>query len=176
MKTTRTLLLISGLALAMLPVVAQQLATNVAVNTATNVAVNTATSLATNFAPTAVTNTYLSDRIPEIGQPLLSDSLRDRLQLSSLQVAELSTIEGDFAKTVREYQVANQSRLDAAYEADRQARIAKNDARLKAAWEQYELVWSGLQPERTAALARVKPLLTPAQLKVFEAERMPSAE
>ena len=64
--------------------------------------------------------------------------------------------------------MANQPRIDAAHEANRQARASKDPAQIQAAHSQLQAVWAGLQPDRVAALNRVKPLLTPDQLKIMD--------
>ena len=99
---------------------------------------------------------------------LLSPGLKEKLKLTREQRAELKPIEKDFAKTSLEYQTANQPRIDAAQEANRQARESKDTARIQAARQQLQQVWAGLQPDREAAVKQVKLLLTPAQLKVLE--------
>ena len=101
-------------------------------------------------------------------QSLLPPGLKEKMKLTDAQRAELKQIEDDFAKTSQEYQKANQPRIDAAQEANRQARVAKDTARIQAARAQLQQVWAGLQPYRDAAVIRVKPLLTPAQLTVLE--------
>ena len=99
---------------------------------------------------------------------LLPPGLKEKLQLTEAQQIELKPIEADFAKTSLEYQTANQPRIDAALEANRQARAAKDAAQIQLARVQLQQVWAGLQPDRVAAVTKVKPLLTPAQLKILE--------
>jgi hypothetical protein len=99
---------------------------------------------------------------------LLPPGLKEKLRLTDEQRTELKPIEQDFANTSQEYQLANQPRIDAAQEANRQARAAKDAARIQAARAQLQQVWAGLQPYRDAAVIRVKPLLTPDQLTVLE--------
>lgn len=77
-------------------------------------------------------------------------------------------IEDDFATTCKEYQTANQPRIDAAQEANRQAHASKDATQIQTARTQLQQVWAGLQPYRVAAVVKIKPLLTPAQLKVLE--------
>jgi hypothetical protein len=101
-------------------------------------------------------------------QSLLPPDLKEKLKLSEQQKSELKPIEDDFANTSREYKIANQPRIDAAIEANRQARAAKDKAQIRAARTQLQQVWAGLQPDRVAAISRIKPLLTPEQLKVLE--------
>lgn len=165
MKTRHALLLSGGFILlsATIASAQQNLATNVAVNSA----INAANSLATNIASSVPTNAPPPEGVTEYGQPLLSEELKDRLRLSSLQRAELKVIEDDFDETRFEYHTANQARIEAAYEANRQARLAKDDARILASREQFELVWASMKPEREAALVKVKRVLTPEQLKFF---------
>jgi hypothetical protein len=99
---------------------------------------------------------------------LLPPGLKEKMKLTEEQRTELKPIEEDFAKTSQEYQQANQPRIDAAQEANRQARLSKDASRIQAARAQLQQVWAGLQPYRDAAVIRVKPLLTPEQLTVFE--------
>jgi len=99
---------------------------------------------------------------------LLPPGLKEKLQLTEAQQIELKPIEADFAKTSLEYQTANQPRIDAALEANRQARAAKDAAQIQLARVQLQQVWGGLQPDRVVAVTKVKPLLTPAQLKILE--------
>ena len=99
---------------------------------------------------------------------LLPPGLKEKMRLTEEQRAELKPIEDDFANTSRKYQIANQPRIDAAQEANRQARASKDTAQIQAAREQLQRVWAGLQPDREAAVNQIKPLLTPDQLKIVE--------
>lgn len=99
---------------------------------------------------------------------LLPPGLKEKLKLTEEQRDELKPIERDFAKTSREYKAANQPRIDAAQEANRQARVSKDAAQIQAARQQLQQVWAGLQPYRETAIKQVTPLLTPEQLKVLE--------
>jgi LTXXQ motif family protein len=101
-------------------------------------------------------------------QSLLPPGLKEKLKLTEEQRTELKPIEKDFAKTSQEYQTANQPRIDAAQEANRQARVSKDTARIQAARSQLQQVWAGLLPYREAAVKQVKPLLTPDQISVLE--------
>lgn len=91
-----------------------------------------------------------------------------RLNLTDEQKAELKPIEDDFANTSKQYQIANQPRIDAAQEANREARASKDTAQIQAARRQMQAVWAGLQPYRVAAVNQIKPLLTPDQLTILE--------
>jgi Spy/CpxP family protein refolding chaperone len=99
---------------------------------------------------------------------LLTPGLKEKMKLTDEQRAELKPIERDFAKTSRDYQKANQPRIDAALESNRQARASKDTTQIQAARKQLQDVWAGLQPDRVASLAKVKPLLTPEQLTILE--------
>ena len=99
---------------------------------------------------------------------LLPPGLKEKLKLTDEQRADLKPIEDDFANTSQQYQIANQPRIDAAQEANRQARASKDAAQIQAARNQLQQVWAGLQPDREAAINKIKPLLTPDQLKVLE--------
>jgi hypothetical protein len=99
---------------------------------------------------------------------LLPPGLKEKLKLTDEQRTELKPIEDDFANTSEQYQLVNQPRIDAALEANRQARASKDAAQIQAARKQLQAVWAGLQPYRVTAVERVKPLLTPAQLTVLE--------
>src|SRR5579859_2050069 len=100
-------------------------------------------------------------------QSLLPAGLKEKLNLTDEQKAELKPIEDDFANTSRQYQIANQPRIDAALEANRQARASKDTVQIQAARQQLQDVWAGLQRDRDAAVNQIKPLLTPAQLKIL---------
>ena len=99
---------------------------------------------------------------------ILPAGLREQMHLTEEQTAELKPIEDDFANTSEQYQVANQPRINAALEANRQARESKDTAQIQAARKQLQDVWAGLQPYRTAAVNQIKPLLTPGQLTLVE--------
>jgi len=138
---------------------------NLAANNAKNVAVNAASSVATSTNTEAWTNlTSVADE-----HILLPPSLKEKLKLSDVQRAALKVIEDDFVRTSQEYKAANHPRIEAAQEAGRQAREAKDQAQIQAAHSQWQQVWAGLQPYRTTAVLKFKPLLTPDQLKVLEA-------
>jgi hypothetical protein len=99
---------------------------------------------------------------------LLPPGLKEKMKLTNEERTELKPIEDDFANTSQQYQIANQPRIDAAQEANRQARVSKDAAQILAAREQLQQVWAGLQPYREAAVKQIKPLLTPEQLTVLE--------
>ena len=99
---------------------------------------------------------------------LLPPGLKEKLKLTDEQRGELKPIEDDFAKTCQEYQTANQPRIDAAQEANRQARESKDTAKIEAARKQLQQVWAGLRPYRETAVKQIKPLLTPDQLVILE--------
>ena len=94
--------------------------------------------------------------------------LKEKIKLTDEQRAELQPIEDDFAKTSKEYHAVNQPRIDAALEAIRQADAAKDTTQIQAARHQLQQEWAGLQSDRDAAIVRVKPLLTPAQIVILE--------
>src|ERR1035441_1127359 len=100
---------------------------------------------------------------------LLPPGLKEKLKLTPEQRTELKPIEKDFAKTSQEYQAANQPRIDAAHEANRQACLTKDPAQILAARSQLQQVWAGLQPYREAAVGQIRPLLMPEQNAVMEA-------
>jgi len=99
---------------------------------------------------------------------LLPPGLKEKMKLTDAQRTELKPIEDDFANTSQQYQTANQPRIDAAQEANRQARLTKDATQIQRAREQLQQVWAGLQPYRETAVKRIKPLLTPEQLEVLE--------
>ena len=101
-------------------------------------------------------------------QSLLPPGLKEKLKLTDEQRTELKPIEDDFAKTCQEYQTANQPRIDAAEEANRQARAAKDTAQIQAARKQLQQVWAGLRPYRETAVVHIRPLLTPDQLAILD--------
>jgi hypothetical protein len=102
---------------------------------------------------------------------LLLPGLKEKLELTAEQKIEFKPIEKDFAKTSLEYQVANQPRIDAAQEANRQARLSKDAVQIRVARSQLQQVWAGLQPYREASVKEIRPLLTPEQLEVLEAPK-----
>lgn len=99
---------------------------------------------------------------------VLPPGLKEKLKLTNAQRAELKPIEDDFANTSQKYQAANQAGIDAARDASRRARVAKDAAQIQAARAQLQGVWAGLQPRRVAAVNLIKPLLTPDQLVLLE--------
>jgi hypothetical protein len=99
---------------------------------------------------------------------LLPPGLKEKMKLTKAQRAELKPFEDEFTNTSDKYRIANQPRIDAAKEASRLARAAKDKAQRQAARTQLQQVWAGLQPDRVAAVIRIKPLLTPDQLKILE--------
>jgi hypothetical protein len=158
MKTKLTLLAISGsLMLAMPPLRAQYIDRNT--NTNTNALPLTQTL---KYQAALENERFLGER------SLLAPGLKEKLKLTDEQRIELKPIEKDFAKTTQEYKAANQPRIDAAQEANRQARVLKDTAQIQAARNQLQQVWAGLQPYRETAVKQIKPLLTPQQLKILE--------
>jgi hypothetical protein len=101
-------------------------------------------------------------------QSLLPPGLEEKMKLTEEQRTELKPIEDDFANTCQQYQIANQPRIDAAEEANRQARESKNTTQIQAARKQLQQVWAGLRPYRETAVKQIKPLLTPDQLAILE--------
>jgi hypothetical protein len=99
---------------------------------------------------------------------LLPPGLKEKLRLTDTQRVEVKPFEDDFAKTSLEYQVANQPRIDAATEANRQARVAKDTARIEAARKQLQNVWAGLQKYRDEDVRQIRPLLTPEQITILD--------
>jgi hypothetical protein len=125
----------------------------------------------TNALPLTQTVKYqaVSENDRSLGERcLLPAGLQEKLRLTAQQRTELKPIEQDFAKTSQEYQVANQPRIDAAHEANRQACVSKDTAQIQAARSQLQQVWAGLLPYREAAVERIKPLLMPEQLAILE--------
>jgi hypothetical protein len=156
MKTKLTLLVISGSLMLATPALRAQFT-----NTNTN----------TNALPLTQTLKYQAALENErfLGErSLLPPGLKEKLKLTDEQRIELKPIEKDFAKTTQEYKAANQPRIDAAQEANRQARFLKDAAQIQAARNQLQQVWAGLQPYRETAVKQIKPLLTPEQLKILE--------
>jgi hypothetical protein len=99
---------------------------------------------------------------------LLPPGLKEKMELTSDQKAGLKPIEDDFADTSAQYQAANQPRIDAAQEANRRARATQDAGQIQAARKQLQDVWAGLQPDRDAAVVKIKPMLTPEQIKMLE--------
>jgi hypothetical protein len=90
------------------------------------------------------------------------------MQLTGEQRAELKPIEDDFANTSAQYQAANQPRIDAALEVNRQARESKDAGEIEAARHQLQQIWAGLQPYRESAVRQIRPLLTPDQITILD--------
>jgi hypothetical protein len=101
-------------------------------------------------------------------QMVLPPGLKEKMRLTDAQRDELKPIEDDFAKTFQEYQAANQPRIDAALEANREARLSKSTEKIEAARRQLQEMWAGLQPYRTESVRQVKLLLTPDQIAILE--------
>ena len=99
---------------------------------------------------------------------LLPPGLKEKLKLTDEQRTELKPIEAGFARTCQEYQKANQPRIDAAEESNRQARASKDTAQIQAARKELQQVWAGLQPYRVTAVNQIRPLLTPDQLAILD--------
>ena len=99
---------------------------------------------------------------------LLLPGLKEKMQLTDEQRAELKPFEADFASTSAQYQAANQPRIDAGHEALQQARESKDTGRIQTARRQLQEVWAGLQTYRNAEVIRIKHLLTPDQITVLE--------
>ena len=99
---------------------------------------------------------------------LLPPGLKEKLKLTDEQRADLKPIEDDFAKTCGQYQIANQPRIDAAQEANRQARASGNATQIQTAREQLQQVWAGLQPYRDSSVKQIRPLLTPDQILILD--------
>lgn len=125
----------------------------------TNIVDRTSTNAQTGKFPKALAREQL----------VLPATLKSRLRLTDEQQTELKQIEADFAITSQEYITANQPRIDAAMEANRQARASKDPAQVRAARAQLQQVWAGLLAYRMSDVNRIKPLLTPEQLKILEA-------
>lgn len=99
---------------------------------------------------------------------LLPPGLKEKMQLTGEQRAELKPIEDDFANTSAQYQAANQPRIDAALEVNRQARESKDAGEIEAARHQLQQIWAGLQPYRESAVRQIRPLLTPDQITILD--------
>jgi Spy/CpxP family protein refolding chaperone len=99
---------------------------------------------------------------------LLPPGLKEKMKLTDEQRAELQRIEDDFAKTSREYQAANQPRIDAAWEAIRRANAAKDTTQIQAARHQLQQAWAGLQRYRDDSVRQIRPLLTPEQITILD--------
>jgi hypothetical protein len=99
---------------------------------------------------------------------LLPPGLKEKMQLTDKQRAELKPIEDDFANTCGQYEEANQPRIDAAQDAIEQARASKDTAQIQTARQQLQQVWAGLQPYRDTAVVHIRPLLTPDQITMLD--------
>jgi len=99
---------------------------------------------------------------------LLPPGLKEKMRLTDDQRAELKPIEDSFAATSLQYQMSNQPRIDAALEAERQARANNDPGQIQVAREQLQQVWGGLQSDRDTAIIHVRPLLTPDQITILD--------
>ena len=112
MKAKLTLLALGGSLLLAAPALRAQ-------NTNTN----------TNTLPLAQTLKYqvALENERSLGERSLPPpGLKEKMRLTDAERAELKPIEDDFANTAQQYQITNQPRIDAAQEANRQARAAKD--------------------------------------------------
>jgi len=95
--------------------------------------------------------------------------LKEKLQLTADQITDLKLIEDDFANTSQQYQAANQPRIDAAHESNRQARPVEgpgtNSGGRAASLQQ---VLGRSPPYREAAVKQIRPLLTRSNFEVLE--------
>jgi len=144
-------------------------------NTATNAlpapGTNAVPRPSTNAVPATETAKYQAavEHDRSLGQrAIFPPGLKEKMKLTSAQRTELKSFEEEFANTTKQYQAANQSRIDDAQEASRRARASKNPAQIQAARKQLHDIWVGLQRDREAAVYRIKPVLTPDQLRVLE--------
>ena len=141
-------------------------------------------ALATPAAPAQSTNTNALPMVQTLKyqaalendrslgeESLLPPGLKEKMRLTAEQRIEMRPIEEDFARTSRQYQKANQPRIDAAQEANRQARASKDAGQIQAARRQLQAVWAGLQPERAASVVHLRLLLTSEQIAVLEDAR-----
>lgn len=99
---------------------------------------------------------------------ILPPGLKEKMKLTNAQRTELKVFEDDFANTSKQYQAANQQRIDDAQEASRRARASKDPVQIQSARKKLQDIWVGLQRDRKAATYRIRPLLTPDQIRVLE--------
>jgi hypothetical protein len=99
---------------------------------------------------------------------LLPPGLKLKMKLTGEQRDRLKPFEDAFASTSRQYEAANQFKIDAAGEMSRRVNGSKHTFQIQAARDQSQAVWAGLDPERIAALKQIKPLLTPDQIAILK--------
>ena len=99
---------------------------------------------------------------------LLPPGVKEKLRLTPDQLGDLKPIENDFTTAATQYETANQPRIDAAREAIKQARMAKDKVRTQDAYRQLQAVWAGLQSYRSQAVKQVRGLLMPDQLAILD--------
>ena len=160
MKTKLTLLVISSSLLLAAPALLAQ--NNLSTNASTIGATNNFTSTSTNAQARTNKAAFKGQQL------ILATGITEKLKLTDEQKVELKPIEEDFGNISQEYQTANQPRIDAANEAIRQAVASKDPGQIQAARAQLQAVWAVFQPDRAAAIAKIKPLLTPEQIKILE--------
>ena len=99
---------------------------------------------------------------------LLPPGVKEKLGLTEDQRASLKPIEDEFSSTCEQYQIANQPRIDAAMEAIKKARMAKDTDLIQDARRQLQDDWAGLQSYRAQAVRQVRLLLTPDQIAILD--------
>jgi hypothetical protein len=163
MKTKIVLLVISSSLLSAMPALLAQ-----------NTNANALPPTNTNSVPVTETARYQAalEHDRSLGQrAVFPPGLKEKMKLTSTQRTELKPFEEEFANTSEQYRAANQSRIHDAQEAGRRARASKNAAQIQAARKQLQDIWVGLRRDREAAIHRIKPLLTPEQLRILEDEQ-----
>jgi len=170
MKTKLILLAVSSTLLFAAPALLAQNSSsaNLSTNLGANFSINASTNISTSTSPVTNSPTRKAQGAFAGEQLLLPPALKAKLKLTETQRTDLKPIEDDFAKMSKEYKTANQPRIDAANEANRQAIAAKDKGQIQTARTQLQQVWAGLQHHRVAAVTKIKPLLTPDQLKVLD--------
>jgi|SRR5665213_1990215 len=99
---------------------------------------------------------------------LLPPGLKDKMKLTPEECDALKPFEDDFAGMSRQYEAANQSRIDAAGDVSRQVRGSKNAAQIQAARSESQAAWAGLEPCRDSAVKKIQPLLTSEQFAILD--------
>ena len=161
MKTKITLLVISSSLVLATPALLAQ-------NTNTNALPLLTNTNSVPFTETAKYQAALENDRALGKRAIFPPGLKEKMKLTNAQRTELKPFEDDFANITKQYQAANQSRIDDAQESNRRARALKDPAQIRATRKILHDIWVGLQRDREAAVYRIKPLLTPDQIKVLE--------
>jgi len=130
-----------------------------------------AANTGTNYFPLLNSPEYLNsvNQEKKVGERcLFPPGLKVLMRLTNAQKRDLKPLEDEFAKTAEQYRVANRVAIDGALVAERDARMAKDQALIEAARKRLQDAWSGLQSARADFVFRARAFLTPDQLVILD--------